>query len=135
PGERLRDRRAERDAPGPGPGRHRAGPGSTHPPGRARRAADVPALRGAGRPRRPRLPTHRRRVTAPDPDLEGGELQLVGRLTAASNATFVGTVDEVAVVYKPVAGERPLWDFPDGTLAHREVAAYLVARALDWDVV
>jgi uncharacterized repeat protein (TIGR03843 family) len=38
-------------------------------------------------------------------------------------------------VYKPVAGERPLWDFPDGTLAGREVAAYLVSRALGWDIV
>lgn len=74
-------------------------------------------------------------MTAPDTDLEGGELQLVGRLTAASNATFVGTIGDVTVVYKPVAGERPLWDFPDGTLAHREVAAYLVSCALDWDVV
>ena len=40
-----------------------------------------------------------------------------------------------ACVYKPVAGERPLWDFPDGTLADREVAAYLVSEALGWDVV
>jgi uncharacterized repeat protein (TIGR03843 family) len=38
-------------------------------------------------------------------------------------------------VYKPVAGERPLWDFPDGTLARREVAAYVVSEALDWHVV
>ena len=38
-------------------------------------------------------------------------------------------------VYKPVAGERPLWDFPDGTLAGREVAAYVVSEALGWDVV
>lgn len=74
-------------------------------------------------------------MTASDVDLDGGELELVGRITAASNATFVGRVGEVAVVYKPVAGERPLWDFPDGTLAHREVAAYLVSEALGWDVV
>ena len=38
-------------------------------------------------------------------------------------------------VYKPIAGERPLWDFPDGTLAGRELAAYLVSEALGWDVV
>jgi uncharacterized repeat protein (TIGR03843 family) len=38
-------------------------------------------------------------------------------------------------VYKPVSGERPLWDFPDGTLAGREVAAYLVSEALGWEVV
>lgn len=68
-------------------------------------------------------------------DLEGGELELVGRITAASNATFLGRVDGVAVVYKPVAGERPLWDFPDRTLARREVAAHAVSRALGWDVV
>lgn len=74
-------------------------------------------------------------MTSPDVDLDRGELQLVGRITAASNATFLGRVDEVAVVYKPVAGERPLWDFPDGTLARREVCAYLVSQALGWDVV
>jgi uncharacterized repeat protein (TIGR03843 family) len=74
-------------------------------------------------------------VTAPDVDLDGGELELVGRITAASNATFVGRVGDVEVVYKPVAGERPLWDFPDGTLANREVAAYLVSEAFAWDVV
>ena len=39
------------------------------------------------------------------------------------------------MVYKPVAGERPLWDFPDGTLAGREEAAYLVSEALGWDIV
>jgi hypothetical protein len=42
---------------------------------------------------------------------------------------------EAACVYKPIAGERPLWDFPDGTLAGRELAAYLVSRAGGWDVV
>jgi uncharacterized repeat protein (TIGR03843 family) len=40
-----------------------------------------------------------------------------------------------AAVYKPVSGERPLWDFPDGTLAHREVAAFVVSQASGWDVV
>lgn len=53
----------------------------------------------------------------------------------ASNATFVGHIDEVTLVYKPIAGEQPLWDFPDGNLAHREVAAYLVSEALGWEVV
>ena len=38
-------------------------------------------------------------------------------------------------MYKPVAGERPLWDFPDGTLAEREVAAYEVSAATGWDIV
>ncbi len=69
------------------------------------------------------------------PALATAELTLQGRLLPASNATFVGVVDGVRVVYKPVAGERPLWDFPDGTLAAREVAAYLVSEALGWDVV
>jgi len=67
--------------------------------------------------------------------LTAGELALHGRVMPASNATFVGEIDGVRVVYKPVAGERPLWDFPDGTLAGREVASYAVSQALGWDVV
>ena len=64
-----------------------------------------------------------------------GDLELHGRIMPASNATFLGEMDGVKVVYKPVAGERPLWDFPDGTLAARERAAYLVSEALGWDIV
>ncbi len=64
-----------------------------------------------------------------------GTLELAGRITTASNATFVGRIDDVAVVYKPVAGEKPLWDFPDGSLAGREVAAYLVSESFGWNVV
>ena len=45
------------------------------------------------------------------------------------------SIGERPGVYKPVAGERPLWDFPDGTLAGREVASYAVSEALGWDVV
>ena len=71
--------------------------------------------------------------------LRDGDLQLDGRLVLASNATFVGTVtlDGVAAacVYKPVRGERPLWDFPNGTLAAREVAAYELSVATGWQVV
>ncbi|GAA1072412.1 SCO1664 family protein [Nocardiopsis composta] len=71
--------------------------------------------------------------------LSTGRLEVVGRLTDASNATFYATVEaggaEAACVYKPVAGERPLWDFPDGTLAGREVAAFAVSEALGWGVV
>ena len=67
--------------------------------------------------------------------LDTGELVLVGRLRAASNATFLATIDGIEVVYKPIAGERPLWDFPDGTLAAREVASYAVSEALGWAVV
>jgi uncharacterized repeat protein (TIGR03843 family) len=65
--------------------------------------------------------------------LTEGSLDLEGRMLSASNATFVGAVtlgDETsACVYKPIRGERPLWDFPDGTLAYRERAAYLVSAA------
>jgi len=68
-------------------------------------------------------------------DLDDGALTLTGRITTASNATFLGSIGDVAVVYKPVAGERPLWDFPNGDLAQREVAAYLVSEAFGWDVV
>ncbi len=68
-----------------------------------------------------------------------GELELRGRIMPASNATFFGEAvldgARVACVYKPVAGERPLWDFPSRTLANRERAAYLVSEALGWDVV
>ncbi|MBC7633375.1 MAG: SCO1664 family protein [Flavobacterium sp.] len=53
----------------------------------------------------------------------------------ASNATFVGQIGDVAVVYKPVAGEQPLWDFPDGNLARRERAAYVLSETLGWNVV
>jgi uncharacterized repeat protein (TIGR03843 family) len=74
-------------------------------------------------------------VTTPDVDLDADGLELVGRITVASNATFVGRIGEVAVVYKPVAGERPLWDFPGRTLARREVAAYAVSQASGWGIV
>lgn len=71
--------------------------------------------------------------------LTAGELAVVGRLVEASNATLYCTIrlgdTEAACVYKPVAGERPLWDFPDGTLAGREVAAYEVSAAGGWDLV
>jgi uncharacterized repeat protein (TIGR03843 family) len=63
------------------------------------------------------------------------EIVLHGRIMPASNATFLGEIGDVKVVYKPVSGERPLWDFPHGTLADREVAAYLVSEAMGWDVV
>jgi uncharacterized repeat protein (TIGR03843 family) len=68
-------------------------------------------------------------------DRLGGELVLHGRIMPASNATFLGEIDDVRVVYKPVSGERPLWDFPHGTLAGREVASFLVSEATGWDVV
>ena len=71
--------------------------------------------------------------------LTDGELTVIGRIRSASNATFLCEAQwadqRVHCVYKPVAGEAPLWDFPDGTLAGRERAAYLVSAALGWDVV
>ncbi len=71
--------------------------------------------------------------------LEHGELTVEGRLVDASNATLLCRVSmggvEALCVHKPVAGERPLWDFPDGTLASREVAAYVVSQSTGWDVV
>lgn len=73
-------------------------------------------------------------------DLLGrGELDVLGRLVDASNATLYAAAAldgvEVRCVYKPVAGERPLWDFPTRTLARREVAAYVLSAASGWDVV
>ena len=63
-------------------------------------------------------------------DLADGDIELEGRVMPASNATFVGNIGDTKVVYKPVAGEQPLWDFPDGNLARREFAAYLVSEVL-----
>lgn len=71
--------------------------------------------------------------------LAEGELTVVGRIREASNAVLLCTVTHdgasVDCVYKPVKGERPLWDFPDGNLARREVAAYLVSEATGWGLV
>jgi hypothetical protein len=68
-----------------------------------------------------------------------GELSVTGRLVDASNATLYGTIasgnDEVRVIYKPIAGERPLWDFPDGNLAQREYAAFLISELGGWNLV
>ncbi|GAA0293453.1 SCO1664 family protein [Streptomyces turgidiscabies] len=71
--------------------------------------------------------------------LAEGELTVRGRIREASNAALYCTVSyegqEAACIYKPVAGERPLWDFPDGTLAEREMAAYEVSEATGWGLV
>ena len=68
-----------------------------------------------------------------------GEIHVTGRLVDASNATLYARAvkDEfdIACIYKPIAGERPLWDFSDGTLADREYAAYLVSQRTGLDVV
>jgi len=71
--------------------------------------------------------------------LAEGELELLGRIPWASNATVLAKVShqdlEGLAVYKPARGERPLWDFPSGTLYRREVAAYLVSEQLGWRLV
>ncbi|GAA2456217.1 SCO1664 family protein [Streptomyces lavendulocolor] len=71
--------------------------------------------------------------------LAKGELTVRGQVREASNAVLFCSVayegQEADCVYKPVAGERPLWDFPDGTLAQREVAAYEVSEATGWGLV
>src|SRR5439155_7464329 len=124
---------------------HRAGP-----PGGGRRAAAVPAVRPAAGPQGAPLPPAQRLpplgvVLAPLPETEAlellrhGTLDLEGRLVEASNTTLRAFValDGVSArcVYKPVRGERPLWDFPDGTLAGREVSAYLLGSATGWACV
>jgi hypothetical protein len=77
--------------------------------------------------------------------LRDGELEVIGRLVTASNVTLVGRISleeadeerrlEATCVYKPIRGEAPLWDFPEGTLAFREVAAYVVSEASGWSIV
>jgi uncharacterized repeat protein (TIGR03843 family) len=71
--------------------------------------------------------------------LTRGQLTVLGRIRSASNATFLCEADldgsTVHCVYKPIAGEQPLWDFPDGTLAGRELAAYLISDSLGWNIV
>jgi hypothetical protein len=68
--------------------------------------------------------------------LSAGELEVLGLLPNASNHTFLARArlgdEETLAVYKPRRGETPLWDFPEGTLCAREVAAYVVARTLGW---
>lgn len=71
--------------------------------------------------------------------LHSGEITVIGRLRQASNATLLCTIDsserQAHCVYKPVMGERPLWDFPDGTLAGRELASYEVSAATGWGLI
>ena len=82
-------------------------------------------------------------VTSVDEDalrlLEHGELELLGVLPRSSNYTFLAKATdgatEILAVYKPRRGEAPLWDFPEGTLCQREVAAFVVSDALGWPSV
>lgn len=78
------------------------------------------------------------------PFLLEGEIEIIGRLVQASNTTLLVAVHGdvpgrgvtvAGAVYKPVRGERPLWDFPVGTLGHREAAAFAVSQAAGWEVV
>ena len=71
-----------------------------------------------------------------DKIFETGELEIIGRLVDASNASLLCKLpNELKVIYKPIAGERPLWDFPDGNLASREVAAFYISEVGEFDVV
>lgn len=71
--------------------------------------------------------------------LQNGTIQVAGQFMWGSNYTFLAKVEtegeSTLAVYKPLRGERPLWDFPPGSLAAREVAAYVTSRALGWDLV
>ncbi|WP_446663632.1 SCO1664 family protein [Flexivirga sp. B27] len=71
--------------------------------------------------------------------LRDGPLEVEGRLVEASNFVLRVWVEDdeerIPAVYKPIRGEQPLWDFPEGTLASREYAAYLIACAGGWDCV
>jgi hypothetical protein len=68
-----------------------------------------------------------------------GSLEVVGRLTDASNVTLLGRLEldgaRMHCIYKPIRGEKPLWDFPGGTLAYREVLAYRVSEVAGWHCV
>lgn len=71
--------------------------------------------------------------------LQSGTARLQGQFVRGSNYTFLVDILwdnlKLTAVYKPIRGEQPLWDFPANTLARREVAAYLVSRALGWNLV
>ncbi len=77
--------------------------------------------------------------------LGDGEIDILGRIVGSSNNALFVTVTRlcpepepatvIEAIHKPTAGERPLVDFPDGSLTRREVAAWHVSEALDWDIV
>jgi uncharacterized repeat protein (TIGR03843 family) len=71
--------------------------------------------------------------------LSYGKIEVEGLVPWSSNATLLVTIHDAELsslaIYKPQRGERPLWDFPYGTLGMREVAAYLISHALGWDLV
>ena len=71
--------------------------------------------------------------------LRSGEITLKGLFQVGSNYTFLVEVNAqgecLEAIYKPIQGEQPLWDFPSGTLANREVAAFLISEELGWGLV
>jgi uncharacterized repeat protein (TIGR03843 family) len=71
--------------------------------------------------------------------LQHGDYEVTGQFTLGSNYTFLVIVhhrgQEYHAVYKPMRGEQPLWDFPENSLAGREVAAYLVSEHLGLHIV
>jgi uncharacterized repeat protein (TIGR03843 family) len=71
--------------------------------------------------------------------LARGQVESKGLMPWGSNYTFLTSVTDedlqVLAIYKPREGERPLWDFPEGTLCNREVAAFVVSEALNWFIV
>ena len=71
--------------------------------------------------------------------LQAGSVKVEGRLVDASNATLLTEIElageVVRAIYKPISGERPLWDFQSGTLAFRERAAYLISEAMGFHLV
>ncbi|MFJ5678656.1 SCO1664 family protein [Streptomyces sp. NPDC093097] len=99
----------------------------------------VEPLPGPAEPAEPPAPAREPVGSLAPALLAEGELTVRGQIQDASNAVLYCTVERdgrsAACVYKPVRGERPLWDFPDGTLAQREVAAYEVSRACGWDLI
>lgn len=68
-----------------------------------------------------------------------GDIKVIGRLIDASNATLMGEIvspkTSIKVIYKPIAGEKPLWDFQDGNLAFREYCAFLVSELVGFNIV
>ena len=77
--------------------------------------------------------------------LSQGQIEILGQILSSSNAIFLTDVGDIAdvgddglhtlAIYKPSRGERPLWDFPDGTLCLREVTAYVMSQALGWPLI
>ena len=89
---------------------------------------------------RQRLPAYARLIVVSAPDVRellDDPLVVLGRIMPASNHTFLTRLGDAGLqcVYKPSSGERPLWDFTDGTLAAREYAAWMVSEHLGWDIV